>query len=378
MTASPDPRLSIDPGLPPSRSGVEGATPLGAVNLLFRNLRLITLTVVGAVVLAVALTLIRGVNYVAESRFKPQSSNTAASRLSGLAVQFGVNLGATNNDESVDFYAELAQSNELLREVASTRFTFEASPGKKLSGNLVDLYHVKGKTAEEKLQSATAMLRHDVSAGPNAKAGLVTLRTVARWPALATLINRRLLDLINEFNVTKRRSSASLEKEFVEARLNASQAELRRAEENLQHFREQNRGMLLAPQLTLELGRLQREVELQNQVYLSLAQAYEQVRVEEVRNTPVVTVVDGPEHSAKRAGGSLPINILIGIIVGMLLGIAGALAREYVRRARIEDPATYAEFERLVLDRVRRLNPFRRSSVPLAEQKVTGQARQVR
>jgi uncharacterized protein involved in exopolysaccharide biosynthesis len=345
MTSTADQRRTIEV-TPPHETGVR-ATPLAVVNLLLRNVGLIARVAAVTVLLAAGLTLIRGANYVAESRFKPQAGARSSTRLAGIANQFGINLGDAGEDESVDFYAELARSNELLREVASSQFRFETKPGQIRSGTIVQLYGIKGDTPEEKLRRATSLLRDATSAGASVKAGIVTLRTTARWPELATLINRRLLDLINEFNVKKRRTGASAEREFVETRLQTSRQELRSAEEALQRFREQNRGFLGAPQLTAELARLDRQVQLENQVYTGLATAYEQARLEEVRNTPVVTVIDGPEHSAKRAGGILVVNAFIGLIVGLLLGVAIALIREYLLRVEQEDPSTYMEFDTL-------------------------------
>src|SRR6266550_345306 len=219
MTSTADQRRTIEVGSPSPYERGGQATPLSVVNLLLRNSGLIAAIVAVCMLLAVAFTLIRGANYVAESRFKPQSGARPSSRLAGLATQFGINIGDAADDESVDFYAELARSTELLRAVANTRYTFEIKPGETRSGTIAELYHIRGDTPEEKLRNATSKLHDATSAGANVKAGLVTLRTTAQWPNLATLINRRLLDLINEFNVKKRRTSASAEREFVEARL---------------------------------------------------------------------------------------------------------------------------------------------------------------
>jgi uncharacterized protein involved in exopolysaccharide biosynthesis len=365
MTSTADQRRTIDVATV-ADEGTVTATPLAVVNLLLRNAGLIAGIVALTALLATTFTLVRGANYVAESRFTPHGGTQGPNRLAGLATQFGINVSNAADDESVDFYAELARSTELLREVASTRYNFSLKNGEVHSGTIAELYHLKGDTQEEKLRRATAWLHDATSAGANVKAGLVTLRTTAKWPELATLINRRLLDLINEFNVKKRKTSASAEREFVEARLEASKNELRTAEEAVQRFKEQNR-LLGAPQLQAQLARLERQVDLQNQVYTGLATAYEQARVEEVRNTPVVTVVDGPEHSAKRAGGILLVNILIGIVVGTLLGIVAALLREYLRRVERDDPATYAEFDRLYRATFYRLrHPFRRRDVAVA------------
>src|SRR5690606_31231281 len=105
------------------------------------------------------------------------------------------------------------------------------------------------------------------------------------WPELSELLNRELLNLVGEYNMQRRQSNAAAERSFVEARLEESRHELVGAESDLKSFMEQNRRFDEAPQLRLEAARLQRRVDLRQQVYASLAQAYEQARIEEVRNT---------------------------------------------------------------------------------------------
>jgi tyrosine-protein kinase Etk/Wzc len=76
--------------------------------------------------------------------------------------------------------------------------------------------------------------------------------------------------------------------------------DLTNAENRLKIFRENNRKVMDSPNLLLAQERLTREVELQNALYIELKKQYEIVKVEEVRNTPVVDVLDKAEPPVKR------------------------------------------------------------------------------
>jgi hypothetical protein len=55
-------------------------------------------------------------------------------------------------------------------------------------------------------------------------------------------------------------------------------------------------------------------------LYVTLAQAREQAYLEEVRTTPVVTIVDRPEGAAYRRFGLLP-GAVAGLVLGGMVGL---------------------------------------------------------
>jgi hypothetical protein len=78
-----------------------------------------------------------------------------------------------------------------------------------------------------------------------------------------------------------------------------------------------------------------------------LAQAYEQARIEEVRNTPVITVVESPELPAIHDPRGRALMGLLGIFLGGVLGLLGAFTREFFARSRVSEPSEYEEFATL-------------------------------
>lgn len=346
--------MAVEPRRPPhgyvlplAEEEAVSLSPIGFVNTLLRHRRLVIGVAFIAAVLGTTLTiLLRG--YRAESSFAPQTADAKGSQVVGLAAQFGFSLGGLGSGESLDFYAAVSKSRGLLSAAATTHYAFpvDVQARDTVRGTLVQLYDVRGQTPGERLQAAVRRLDQAVTVSKDLEAGIVTLHVRAKWAALAEQINRRILALVNDFNLTQRKTHAAAEREFVEGRVAGIRAELDAAEDALKAFYEANRTFENSPRLRVQAARLQRRVDLLQSVYVTLAQAYEQARMDEVRNTPVITVVDRPEGSAKRAG-SLALNVIVALVLGGVLGIGIAFGRDYLGRQRAHESDTYREFTEL-------------------------------
>ena len=322
-------------------------SPLRLLNALLRQRRWITgVTLICTMVGVGATILFRG--WRSEASFAPNTSDQNGSQLAGLAAQFGVNLGSLQGAPSLDFYSALVKSRVILEGVVKTRYTFttDRAGHDTASGTLLEIYGVSGDTPETRLLRAVKRLDGNVSVSKDEDAGIVTVQVVAKWPKLAEQVGARILDLVNTFNLTQRQSQATAERQFIQGRLAEVGGELDSAEAALRTFMEQNLTYETSPRLRLEMARLQRRVDLVQQVHLTLAQAFEQARIEEVRNTPVITLVDRPEGSAKHSL-SLAVTTIASLIAGLMLALAGALLRDYASRQRVGEADAFREFSEL-------------------------------
>jgi uncharacterized protein involved in exopolysaccharide biosynthesis len=268
---------------------------------------------------------------MARAELKPGATDTRLASFAGLAAQFGVGVGALGGVEGPEYYAAVLRSNQILGDVVRSSFSFSRrglgeGSGDSAQGTLMDIWEVQGPTPAAREARAIRRLRASMTARPNLAAGLVRLEVTARWPGLAVQINRRFLQSLEAFNLLTRQSQAAAQRRFVERRLTDMRAELTAAEEALVTFESRNR-LLQAPGLALERQRLQRRVDVSQQVYLTLAQGYEQARIDEVRDTPVITVVDAPENTVEESGGVL-LFLLLGGLVGGLVGLGLILLSE--------------------------------------------------
>jgi len=315
--------------------------------VLLRHRRLLVTVPLVTLAAAITVLLVRGRTYCADSTFKPEVSEGSDSRLSGVAAQFGLMIPGAPLGDPVRYYSELATSREVLEQVVNSRYRVHTGegPADTLVGTYLDLYRIPKRTGQARMRLALAKLRSQVIVTNNREAGLVYIRTLAKWPDLAAQMNRRILDLLNEGNQERRQSKAAAERRFVEGRLQEARKDLDAAESEVARFLQGNRRYQDSPMLTLEYAQLQRRVELHQQVHTTLALSYEQARIDEVRNTPLLILIDRPEGSTQRYGSRAK-DAMIWFLIGCVLAVLGAMASEYLAARRQGEAPDFAEFRR--------------------------------
>jgi len=279
-------------------------------------------------------------SYLAQSSFMPQSSGSSLAGLAGIAAQFGSRLPSGlggDASESLDFYSRLLSSPTLLDRVARHEYRFrrDDTDSTLIVGNLYTLYGYTEGTQSERTRRLVEQLQARVSTDVDRLGNTVTLRVKAPYPELAQQLNRQLLEALNLFNLQQRQSAAAAQRRFAEERTASARLELKIVEDSLRRFLEANRIYQSDPRLVVEFGRLQRRIELAQTVYVTLARTLEESRIEEVRNTPVITVIDRPELFAKRSR-SLAVVFLGAFTVGMLVSVTAAVIIEALRTGSID------------------------------------------
>jgi uncharacterized protein involved in exopolysaccharide biosynthesis len=325
------------------------AGPVSLVRLLavpLRHRRTIARWALAAGIALAVLTLVRPRLYRSSASFLPQGSRTG-NNFAGVAAQFGIAL-PTGGDgvRSPGFYADLVRSRSILGQLVDKRYT-AAVDGRRQAVTLVELYGNPGNPAPLRRDEAIRRLREQLATELADKTGVVTVSAVTRDAGLSQQIVQQALAEVSRFNLETRQSQAKAERQFAEARLREARAELRRAEDRLQLFLEGNRELTFSPRLQTERGRLLEATAVQRQLVTSLTQAYEQARLDEVRDTPVITVMDTPERAARPEPRRLAVLTLLGLITGAAIGVIVGYVREYLAAVRREDADGSAQFDAL-------------------------------
>jgi len=320
----------------------DGAPLMSELTTVFRGWRTLGWCGLGGMVAALAIAFAAGNRYTAKASFTLQSERR--SELAGVAAQFGINLGPWGARESPVFYSRLIKSRDLLRELATQHYRVPSrrNGADTVSGTLLSLYGAEGKTPEDQLNAFLRRLERDIYVAVDTRAEIVTLKVTSRWPLLAEALARQILGLVNQFNLEKRQSRARAEREFLERRLREARQELGDAETRQVDFLRHNARYQDSPELRLRAAQLQREVDFRQQVVSSLAQAYEEARLNEVRDTPVITVLEQPEGTAEPARSIVLLGV-VGLLAGLFGGLTVVLAQRRLRALRGEYPESYAE-----------------------------------
>jgi uncharacterized protein involved in exopolysaccharide biosynthesis len=305
----------------------EGVTLPAFLQAMVADRRLVLALVVGAMAIALAVAVWRGQRWQAEASFLPQPVNAVLGTRGGDAA---VAFRSETPGESQDFYVSLVRSRELLTEVLRTPATRppagRAAAPAAVGERFIDRFAPGQADGRDREQEALDELRRHVAVRPDLKSGLVQLTTTADAPDEAEWLARRVLDLVNDFNLKRRQSRAAAERAFIEERLAQAREDLTAAEEALRAFGERNLAFDRAPRLAIEQQRLARRVELAQNTYRQLAEAREEARIEAVRTTPVITIVDAPEGSAHRPR-LLALALGAGFVVGVLLAVTAVSLR---------------------------------------------------
>jgi uncharacterized protein involved in exopolysaccharide biosynthesis len=111
-----------------------------------------------------------------------------------------------------------------------------------------------------------------------------------------------------------------------------------------------------SPLLNFEYSRLNRQVMLRQEVYQSLVKAHEEARIAEVRDTPVLTVIDSAVAPVSPSGPRRILGTTVALVFGVGLGVLLAYLASARARARRSPTPDYLEF-RAALEEARRFPP---------------------
>jgi uncharacterized protein involved in exopolysaccharide biosynthesis len=305
--------------------------------VLVRRRATIVWTTIVVMGLAIASAFVGARSYTTWATFRPQRAEASSSQLLALANQFGVNVGGGAAEEaSPAFYAELLTSRAIATIVAAETYDVDGVG----RTTLADLLEIEADTEDLRLEEVYDWLvEQAVSVSVATQTGTITLEVVTDWPDLSLAIASRLVDEVTRFNMEVRQSQAAAERSFISARVDSAEAELRAAEGVLQGFMESNRQFEDSPLLLMQYERIQREVSRKNAVLETLLQSHEQARIAEVRDTPVITLIQVPFLPPGPDRRRLVLRAALGIVLGGMAGILLAFVVEAIRSPVPGDPA---------------------------------------
>jgi uncharacterized protein involved in exopolysaccharide biosynthesis len=356
--------------------------------------RFILWVVVVSTALALAVSLVLPKSYRAVTSILPPKPEMPASFSSAFST-FAATLDILNTGktEEVNTYVALLESRRI-REAAVQAFNLRA-------------YYEK-ETMDETLKALASDLDIEVT-----KENTLVLSVVHQDSVKAAEIANFFIEELDRVNKTLANEQARNNRLFIEQRLAETRLRLREAEEALKTYQEdhrtlglseENRAALLAgaeleaeimtlevqqevlrknlgathpmlsriaveieaarrrlatlPELGLELARLFREVEIQTRLLAYLLPQYEQAKIQEVRDTPTIQVIDRAAPPQRKYAPKRLFIVAGAFVSSLLLSLFLTLRLESVHRARESRTPAGQKMER-ILEEWRALWPGR-------------------
>jgi uncharacterized protein involved in exopolysaccharide biosynthesis len=289
--------------------------------------------------------------YLATASFASQAGeNRSVGRAAVLAQQFGFNLDGDRSGQSPQFYEELLRSRTILRRAVESQYSLPVRAGEKQEENLISYWSnpEQGTGKNATWRWAADRLRGTISTNVKRETGVIELTVTTPDASLSEQIALRLLESLNEYNLEVRRERAREETRFIGERLEEARRDLEQAENTIEKFLRTNRDFRNSPDLNFEHERLQRLVSTRQEVYSTLLSSLEQARIDGLRETPNIQIIDSPAGSIEPASKKVGLQSVIGLLFGLMLAVAAALLRDASHAAKqVRDPK-YREFQSLV------------------------------
>jgi uncharacterized protein involved in exopolysaccharide biosynthesis len=300
---------------------------------VWRERKKILIVAVGlAVVTAILNFFVLDLTYKATASLLPETEKGkmgALGQFSGLAQLAGVSVSGS---EISRLYPVILSSETILIPVIETKYKTVRYAD---SVDLVKYLDFTKPRREENLEKALTEMKGRLTTAYDAKTGSVVVTVEMEEPQLAADVLNGIIDQLDLFMRQKRITSASEQAKWISSRLVEVERELRSAEDALKVFRERNRKVSDSPELVLVQERLLREIKVKSTVYEELKKQYELSKIEEIKNTTIVNVLDAARPPVKKEHPKRATNTVIAFILGLMgMGAWYSLKPVYEGRVR--------------------------------------------
>lgn len=296
---------------------IEKAAP--HIKILLANWKMLAIINGIVILLSSAILLLFVDNYYdATIEIMPEygNSSTMLGGLGGLAAIAGINVGEATPTE---IYNNLIYSETVLSPVIYHKYKTEEFDD---SVNLIEYFEIEPKTISEddlftlierdKFLQVVDMFNKSIMTSSVDRITSIMKNTIrTKEPSLSTEICNNIVESLDKYIRTKRKSNAKEQRIYIEERVNQVKDSLTIVENQLKEFREQNRIVGQSPQLLLEQGRLQRSLEIQQTIYIELTKQLELIKLEEIKDVPVINVKEEAGIPIKKAGPRRSVYLLV-------------------------------------------------------------------
>jgi len=241
------------------------------------------------------------------------NSSSMLSQLSGLASMVGISAGKTSPTQ---IYQKLITSEAVLSPVIYHKFQTEEF---NKPVNLIEYFEIEPDNSlppdlqkrQMFLQLFKEMTESRISTDIDRMTQVLTVTVRMPESKLSADVVNLIVKSLNNYVINQRKSFAKEQRIYLDKRIKQVKDSLRMAEEKLKEFREQNRSVAQSPELLLQQARLTRSVDIKQTVYIELMKQYELVKLEEVKDTPVINVQEYAKDPVKKTGPKRAISLII-------------------------------------------------------------------
>ena len=265
------------------------------------------------------------------SLFPAENKSSSSSQLQSLALSAGVNLD--QNDQSYNI-TDVAKSRRVAEKVLSNKWNNINLENKTLisfwkldEAGILSKFFNQTYTNEDLLNKGLKKYFMLLDVKEDRRTGLIQVNIEMESPNLAAEVANFIGSEIQSYIQKQNTVKAVKEKLFISGRLIVVKGELEKLEEDLKEFKERNRGYEVSPELFMIYSQKFREAEAKQQVYVTLQQQLELARISEVKQTPIINILDEAKPPVSKSRPNRAIISLLSLLAGFLFGASISIIR---------------------------------------------------
>ena len=176
------------------------------------------------------------------------------------------------------------------------------------------------------LENAIEKLQRLISVSEE-QSGLIVVSVLMEDPNLAASITNYIADYVKEFISIEQEKEAIKQKEFIYDQMLSAKSDLSDSELKLTNFFKKYPLALGNPDLQLQQGRLTREIEENQAVYITLRQQYEIAKIEAEEDKLFINILDTGDVAVRKSKPKRLLILLSSIMFGMMSSVLIILNR---------------------------------------------------
>ena len=261
--------------------------------------------------------------YRSSAKIIPVIDSDVNSSMGGIASNFGINIPASSGSLlSPTIYPDIIKSQRLLMNALNRNFeTIKYDTILPLINIINDLPDLEYEWTETDKISSVNKLRDMISVSNSRKTPIITIYVNTFEPKLAVTIVSVIIEELNKLLTVYSEDQIKDKIKFIEIRIKQVSVELKKNEEILKKFREQNRNITASPGLMIEQGRIIRDVDVQAEIFTTLKTEQELAKIEQVEENSIVLVLDNPELPLYKISPQPLKHLIFSVIFGFFLSV---------------------------------------------------------
>ena len=252
----------------------------------------------------------------------PEYGNKSSNldQIGNLAALAGVNIGEGTPTE---IYQVLVTSESVLEPIIYKKYLTKKY---KDSVNLIQYFDISSdkslppnlRQRKMFLKAYEILTKNRVMTDLNRFSKVLNITIKMPESDLSAVVANNIVKSLDNYIRTQRKSYASEQRYYIDKRLAQIKDSLTIAENNLKSFREENR-LVASPALLLEQGRLLRNIDILQSVYVELNKQLELAKIDEIKEAPVLNVKELAKDPMIKAGPMRGIIFILIVFSSILL-----------------------------------------------------------